>query len=325
MSKRANMRAEPKPDASKLQDRPGWSSLIAAAHQLHAAELLIGDPIGEPSLARVHLREFWSRAHASALAAGQTQSEELEAWLGSAELPGLSSARRTRCVAHWASLGDAEAELTRSALRTHAKDARALLGALEPIVGGIPLKQRRWRISAGIVSALLIFAPAFIYQMATKAIPGAGPWHGAYFPDSELESDPILRRDLDVDFDFGVHGPMDEIPPDKFSIRWDTCLVLDQDREAIFQIHANDGARFYVDGELIIDAWERATRGFGSGAVSLEAGVHHLRAEMFESLGASSAVLVGSLDGGVPKSIPYQLLVYPGDDFDEADPCAAAR
>jgi hypothetical protein len=122
---------------------------------------------------------------------------------------------------------------------------------------------------------------------------------------------------------------MDEIPPDKFSIRWDTCLMLEEPTEAVFQIRANDGARFFVDGELLIDAWDKSpktgARGFGSGTIELEAGIHHLRAEMFESLGGASAVLVASLDGEVPKAIPHQMLIYPGDEYDEADPCAAVR
>ncbi len=315
-----------------LEDRPGWWSLIAAANQLHAAEMAIGDPVGDPNTSRVHLRQFWTRAHAAARAAGQTQTSDVGAWLASSDLPGLSPARRARCQTQWtawAGRDDEASSLARSHLRVHAADARALIGALELVVGGGPLRQRRWQIAGGIAILAVLIGPALAWQIATKTIPGAGPWRGAYYPDRELESDPVVRRDLDIDFDFSIHGPMDEIPPDKFSIRWDTCLRLEQPTEAVFQMRANDGSRFYVDGELVIDAWDRNpkthTRGFGSGTIALDAGVHHLRAEMFESLGGASAVLVASLDGEVPKSIPYQILVYPGDEFDEADPCAAAR
>jgi hypothetical protein len=325
---------KPKPDARKgrLQDRPGWSSLIAAAHQLHGAELLIGDPVGDPNLARVHLREFWILLHTAARAVAVTTTSDPGAWLAESTLPGLSPARRARCLAHWTrwiARDEPAPALGRSALRVHVRDARAVVGALEPIIGGIALKRRRWVIAGAITTTLLLVGPAIVWQIATETLPGPGPWRGAYYPDRELESDPVLRRDLDVEFDFGVRGPMDEIPPDKFSVRWDTCLELEEPTDAIFQMRANDGARFYVDGELIIDAWDRnpktKTRGFGSGSVELEAGVHHLRAEMFESLGGASAVLVASLDGGVPKPIPYQTLIYPGDEIDEDDPCAAAR
>lgn len=326
------MGGEPK-SSRRLQDRPGWSSLIAAANQLHAAELLIGDPVGDPNTASVHLRRFWTLLHASASAAAVTTTAEPGAWLASTDLPGLSPARRARCLRQWASFeaeaSDGPTQLSRSALRIHVGDARAVVAALEPVVGGIPLKKRRWRIAGAVVMALVLFTPALAWQLATKALPGAGPWRGAYYPDRELGSEPVLRRDLDIDFDFGARGPMDEIPPDKFSIRWDTCLVLDEPIEAVFQMRANDGSRVYVDGELLIDSWDRNpkthTRGFGSGTIELDAGVHHVRAEMFENLGASSAVLVASLDGEVPKPIPYAMLIYPGDEFDDADPCAAVR
>lgn len=323
------MAGQAKADAKakqRLQDRPGWSSLLAAGRSLHAAELLIGDPIGDPNLAHAHVRSFWSLALEAARAAGQTQASELAAWLAG-ELPGLSPRRRARCAAtysRWVAVEPAPA-LARGALRAHAADARALLRALEPEVGGRPFLRRRWQIVATLVTLALIFGPALVYQKLTEVIPGEGPWRGAYFADKEFGGEPVYRRDLDVHFDFGNRGPMDEIPPDKFSIRWDTCLVLDEPTAAIFQLKSNDGGRFYVDGELIIDAWDRKTHGFGSGSLEIGAGVHHLRVEMFESLSGASAVLVGSLDGEVPKPLPHQILRYPGDEFDEADPCAAAR
>jgi len=53
------------------------------------------------------------------------------------------------------------------------------------------------------------------------------------------------------------------------------------------------------------------------------AGAHHLRVEYFDNTGEAAVSLRASLDGATPAAIPGSLLRYPGDDVDEADPCAS--
>jgi hypothetical protein len=85
----------------------------------------------------------------------------------------------------------------------------------------------------------------------------------------------------------------------------------------------------YVEGELLIDAWEKSPetrkRGFGSAELTLEPGIHHVQVEYFESLGSASIKFAASFDGELPVPLPSDRLTYPGDDFDEDDVCAAVR
>ncbi len=320
--------------SGSLAAQPGWAELREAASELHAAQTLIGDPVADPRTALVHLRRFWRGVLAAARLSGHATASDLGAWAEAAELPGLGRAGTRRCLAQWRAWGSVGADqseplVRRGALRTHVKDARALFIALELVIGGKKLAARRRRLTIAAIVPLLLLAPAIVWVVVSDELPGKGPWRGEYHADRELEDEPVLRRDMDVDFDWDKSAPMDEIPPDKFSVRWDTCLELDEPAHLILQVRANDGARVFVDGETLIDAWERDAktrrRGFGSGELDLEAGIHHLRVEMFEGLSTAGITLVGSLDGGVPKPLPLDRLHYPGDEIDESDPCAALR
>lgn len=313
----------------KLSTRAGWSELRRAAEELHAAEILLGDPVAPSRTATPHLREFWSwaaKAGAKAgIGAGEGAGEDPQAWLA-AEQSLVDAKLRAKMRAQLEAL---ELGPGPRALRAHAKLARKLLATLEPEIGGVPLRRRRRRVLWSTVAAVVLFTPVLVYTALQTEVPGTGPWRAAYYPDRKLESDPIVMRNDTVDHDWKSDAPIEELPPDKWSVRWDSCLVIDEPRELIFQLKANDGARVFIDGETVIDAWGRdkktRRRGFGSGKVELDAGVHHIRVEYFESMGVADIKLVASLDGKVPKALPRERLRYPGDEFDEEDPCAAVR
>ncbi len=317
--------------AGTLSQRPGWRRLECAAEELHAAEILLQDPVAAPRTALPHLRAFWSWCAASVALHGGSDEADPGTWLaGDAPIVGIDARQRARLEMHWASVSDTGDGSSPSAveLRRHTADARRLLAALEPEIGGQPLRRRRRRIAIGVAGVLLVLGPIVGYALTRTALAGSGPWRAAYYPDRKLESEPVVVREQSVDHNWEDRPPHEQIPPDKFSARWDTCLNMDAEAEVVFQVNANDGARVFVDGELVIDAWEKnkttRRRGFGSVEMSLSPGLHHLQVEYFESLGRQKISLVASLDGGVPKALPNDRLRYPGDEINEDDPCGDA-
>jgi hypothetical protein len=323
-----NQRSKPGPNDA-LATRPGWSRLSEAAAELHAAELLARDPLAAPATVVPHLREFWRAITAAAVAAGigERDAAEPESWLAAAH-PGLELADRSALLGHWRSLAGERAPSKRE-LVVHSEAARSLLARLEPEIGGVPLVRRKRRIQWAVLGVIVLLTPLALYVALNTEVPGSGPWRAAYYPDPEFEGRPtIVREDL-LDHDWGDGAPHDVIPPDKFSVRWDTCLDLEQAGPVVFQVNANDGARVYINGEQVIDAWERDPvtnrRGFGSAELYLDAGVHHLRVDYYESLGEANIKLSASLDQSLPGPLSREHLRYPGDDFDEDDPCAAVR
>jgi hypothetical protein len=323
---------DPTQAPAKLSARPGWSELCRAADDLHAAELLLGDPLAPARVAVPHLEDFWRGVLAAGQAAqlGAPTAADPSAWLSGGAIPGLDARTRELLAKYARALAAAELP-TDHQLKAHARAARELLQTLEPLIGGGPLRTRKRRMLWTAVGLLVLFTPVLAYVALNTKIEGEGPWRASYFSDRKLESSPIMVREVSVDHDWGKDAPHEAVPPDKFSVRWDTCLQItdEQISPVTFQINANDGARVFVDGESLIDGWERdaATRrrGVGSGEITLTPGVHHLRVEYYESMGVASITLAASFDGSVPAALSADQLVYPGDDVDDEDPCAAVR
>lgn len=315
--------------SANLEQRPGWTELREAADELHAAELLVGDPLATATTAVPHLRAFWRMIAAAGRAAGigKRDAAEPDAWLDG-ELLGLDGKARQALRGHIRSLAAAQPPSKRE-LRAQVAAARSLLARLEPEVGGVPLYRRKRRVLWASVGTAVILTPLALYVALNTEVPGTGPWRAAYHADKALESRPVVVREDTIEHDWNDTAPLEQIAPDKFSVRWDTCLRIDQAGPVVVQVNANDGARVLIDGELVIDAWDRnpttRRRGFGSAELELDAGIHHLRVEYFESLGDASIKLSASLDGSVPGPLAREQLLYPGDEIDEQDPCAAVR
>ena len=84
--------------------------------------------------------------------------------------------------------------------------------------------------------------------------------------------------------------------------------------------HRDDGARLFVDGELLIDNWVSDAPS-ARGDVMLEHGAHHLRVEYYKKGGQAGVTLTVSFDGRRRQSIPAGILRYPNDEVDSDDPC----
>jgi hypothetical protein len=287
-----------------VETRPGWAKLREATDELHAAELLVGDPLATPATAVPHLRAFW-RTIAVACSEAGLEAAKSPAWV------------------------DAEQTPSKRELRGHVVEARSLLARIEPEIGGVPLYRRKRRILWTAVGVAVVLTPLLLYTALHVEVPGTGPWRASYFTDKALESRPVVVREDSIEHEWKDTAPLEKLPPDKFSARWDTCLRVDEAGLVVFQVHANDGARVFVDGAQVIDAWDKdpstRRRGFGSAELELEAGIHHLRVEFFESMGDASIKFSASLDGSLPGPLERDRLIYPGDELDEEDPCAAVR
>ena len=316
-----------------LKERPGWAELSVASGELHAAEVLLGDPLASGTTVVPHLRAHWAAMHAAARAAGLGKSEASTpaGWL-EGEIAGLDKRTRARLRRHLGQLSsatDPAASPKRADLREHVYAARELHAAVEPLIGGQPLRRRRQRVLWTCVGLVVLFGPVLAYLALTREVEGAGPWRATYFTDRKLEKELVVLREASVDHNWKKGPPLEAVPPDKFSVRWDSCVHLDVAGPLVLQVKANDAARVYVGGEVVIDAWERDAitrkRGHGSAAVELEAGVHHLRVEYFESMGEANISLAASFADEVPAPLPRARLSYPGDDFDDEDPCAEPR
>jgi len=60
-------------------------------------------------------------------------------------------------------------------------------------------------------------------------------------------------------YDWGPRAPMEGVPED-FSLRIVGWLYIEKDGEYDFGFYADDGARLYLDGKLVVDAWLKSNR-----------------------------------------------------------------
>lgn len=116
---------------------------------------------------------------------------------------------------------------------------------------------------------------------------------GEYFNNMELSGKPALVRiDRQINFDWGSDSPLPGINPDQFSIRWTGKLIPKMTSVYQLSITTDDGVRFWVSGELLVDKWiDRApTADFVT--LKLEAGrVYDIKIEYYENGGGAFASL----------------------------------
>jgi beta-glucosidase len=102
---------------------------------------------------------------------------------------------------------------------------------------------------------------------------GAGLW-GEYYDNNWLEGQPAAARlDSHVDFFWGKAKPCPEITVRQYSIRWRGSLCPKQTGVHGFYSRCRNGHyRISIDGQPIIDTWEREQNGMHRAELPLEAG-----------------------------------------------------
>ena len=119
--------------------------------------------------------------------------------------------------------------------------------------------------------------------------PSYPDWKGQYWPNRLLDGEPVLvRNDRAIDFRWGAAAPALGLPLDNFSVRWTREALFDA---ATYRFHADvdDGVRFWIDGERVIDAWYD----HGSNEIVVDhavvAGTRNIKVEYYEHGGDAQA------------------------------------
>jgi beta-glucosidase len=122
---------------------------------------------------------------------------------------------------------------------------------------------------------------------------------GTYWANIELAGDPVLARtDSAVDFLWTLTSPGEGLPKDSYSARWTGRLRAPETGVTRLGISGTDGYRLWLDGEVVLDNWQKRSAGTRLARVNLRPGSEHdLRLEFFESVGNARLKLIW--DGGV--------------------------
>jgi hypothetical protein len=126
----------------------------------------------------------------------------------------------------------------------------------------------------------------------------------SYYPSTDLTGHPVVGTEPFLHFAWGARAPALTIPADSWSALFSADLVPDASDDYTFSMNADDGARLWLDGELLLDWWRVSIRPVST-TVTLRAGrPYRLAIEYFEAVGTAALDLTWHRPGAPPAAIP---------------------
>jgi hypothetical protein len=138
-----------------------------------------------------------------------------------------------------------------------------------------------------------------------------GNWVSRYYGNTRFEGVALMRNDISASHDFGSRSPGPGVPKDRWSARWDTCLILTQGTELSLQLASDDGSRLLVDEVVQLEVGPRP--GKKSAIVSLQQGVRHLGVELIDK-GGKAFVRLEGLNFEGSDTYTFRRPAFEGDD-----------
>jgi hypothetical protein len=148
---------------------------------------------------------------------------------------------------------------------------------------------------------------------------------GSYFSNRTLTGTPTLTRvDPTVDFSWNNAAPDPRLPADNFSVRWTGQVQAQKTETYTFSTSTDDGARLWVNGQLLVDNWTDHKQTWNSGTIALIAGQRYdLKMEYYEHNGGAVAKLwwqsPTTTFAAIPQSALFTSSAAGGTDAAAAD------
>ena len=117
-------------------------------------------------------------------------------------------------------------------------------------------------------------------------------WRGEYYANPAVSGEPALvRNDVAIDFNWGAGSPGAGMPIDQFSARWTRILYFEEGQYRIV-VRSDDGVRFWIDGQLVVDEWHDSSGDTYVVDVPLTSRNHSLQLDFYEHVGGALVQLV---------------------------------
>lgn len=136
--------------------------------------------------------------------------------------------------------------------------------------------------------------------------------HADYFADARLGQRVLSTIDQTINFDLYQRAPKAQVPAHQFSVRWTGGLYAPETGIYTFTMRVDDGARIWIDNQLMLDEWDRHEPTAFTFKTQMKAGtIHHIRVEYVQYMfNEAVAQLQWSFNGSTNQIIPAQYL-YP--------------
>ena len=139
---------------------------------------------------------------------------------------------------------------------------------------------------------------------------GKSGFKGEYYQGRELQGEPSIRQDADINFDW-AKGPMSGFGPFNYSVRWTADFTTPKAGPYMFEVQSDDGCRLWIDDKKVVDAWTiHGSTKYETPYLPFKAGEkHRIRMEYFQAEGGASASLkVRRVVEEKPASVFYSRL-----------------
>ncbi len=137
-------------------------------------------------------------------------------------------------------------------------------------------------------------------------VPGTA-MHGLqaeYFKNASLSGTPVVRREPQIDYNWGLGVPIDGLTDDQWSVRWTGFVQPAHSETYTFTVASDDGARVWIDDDLVVDTWDAGGYAYVSGTKALQAHyIYPLKVELKETTGRAEMSLYWS-----SPSTPYRVV-----------------
>ncbi len=132
--------------------------------------------------------------------------------------------------------------------------------------------------------------------------PANGAFTGCYYADDSLSSLALARTDsYPLAFDWGTGSPDPALPVDHFSAQWQGNFNFNAGSYT-FTVTVDDGARLYVDGQLVLDKWINEPATTYTVTRTMTAGTHLIRLDYYEAVSTATAKLSWAGGGSTAPS-----------------------
>jgi len=139
------------------------------------------------------------------------------------------------------------------------------------------------------------------------------------FPVIAAERKPDLRRvDRTINFEQTSETFPGTTMADHFYVRWSGRIRIPRDGKLTFFTESDDGSRLWIDGKVVVDNGGLHAMEEKSGEVTLKAGDHDLKVELFENDGDVGCKLSWEGANAAKEILPEGALFHKKDkDLDK--------
>ncbi len=107
-------------------------------------------------------------------------------------------------------------------------------------------------------------------------------WYGQFYNNEDLVGSPVATHHTPwIGFEWGTDSPLPGVRNEYFSARWTTKMHLGADNYR-FCAMSDDGARIWVDDELVLDEWHGNNGTAYCGTCWVDTGDHDVKVEYYE-------------------------------------------